>query len=75
MPQMYNLPDDPFNQLKKRIRLRMKEEMVDERVRDLITGAYDQVLSSENIILSRSERIRLFRALLQDIFNDISKNL
>lgn len=72
---MYNLPDDPFNQLKKRIRLRMKEEMVDERVRDLITGAYDQVLSSENIILSRSERIRLFRALLQDIFDDISKNL
>lgn len=72
---MYNLPDDPFNQLKKRIRLRMKEEMVDERVRDLITGAYDQVLSSENIILSRSERIRLFRALLQDIFNDISKSL
>lgn len=72
---MYNLPDDSFNQLKKRIHLRMKEEMVDERVRDLITGAYDQTLSSENIILSRSERIRLFRALLQDIFDDMGKNL
>ena len=72
---MYNLPDDPFNQLKKRIRLQMKEEMVDERVRNLIAGAYDHALSSDNIILSRTERIRLFRALLQDIFNDISKNL
>jgi len=72
---MYNLPDDPFNQLKKRIRLQMKEEMVDERVRNLIAGAYDHVLTSDNIILSRTERIRLFRALLQDIFNDISKNL
>ena len=71
---MYNLPDDPFTQLKKRIRLRMKEEMVDKKVQDLITGAYDHVLASENIILSRSERIRLFRALLYDIFDDISNN-
>ena len=72
---MYNLPDDPFNRLKSRIRLRMKEEMIDEKVRDLITSAYDHILSSENIILSRAERIRLLRALLQDIFNDISENL
>ena len=71
---MYNLPDDPFTQLKKRIRLRMKEEMVDKKVQDLITGAYDHALASENIILSRSERIRLFRALLYDIFDDISNN-
>ena len=72
---MYNLPDDPFNRLKSRIRLRMKEEMVDEKVRDLITSAYDHILSSENIMLSRPERIRLLRALLQDIFDDMSKNL
>ena len=76
MPQIYNLPDDDrFDQLKRRLRVRMKEEMVDEKVRNLVTDAYDRVLSSENVILSRPERIRLLRALLQDIFDDLSKTL
>ena len=49
--------------------------MVDEKVRNLVTDAYDRVLSSENVILSRPERIRLLRALLQDILDDLSKTL
>jgi hypothetical protein len=72
---MYNVPDDRFNQLKKHLRLRMKEEMVDEKVRNITTHAFEHSLASENVILSRPERIRLFRALLQDIFDDLSNSL
>jgi hypothetical protein len=67
--------EDPFNQLKNRIRLRMKEDMVDEKMVDVVKDAFSKILRTENIILSRAERNRLLQTILKDLLNDILKKL
>ena len=65
-PQMYNFSDDPFKQLKDRIHLRLKEDKLEDKIFGVVKDAYTQLLKSENIILSRTERNRLLRDILKD---------
>ena len=74
-PEFNYFSDDPFKQLKDRIRLRLKEEMIDDKILDVMKEAYVELLRGENIILSRAENNRLFRAVLQETLNDILANL
>lgn len=68
----YNTPwDDPFEQLKKRIKQRMKNDKVGQQIRNTVQDSFQAALRAENIILSRTERDRLQRALLQDILKDL----
>jgi hypothetical protein len=70
-----NFPDDPFKRLKGQIRLYMKEEMISEKMLGVVKDAYTEFLRSRNIILSRTEQTRLLRAVLQEMFDDMSTNL
>jgi hypothetical protein len=75
MTPPYNLPEDPFKQLKDKIRLRLKEAMIDEKIFDLVNGAYLDSLQRENIVLSRTEQNRLLQAVFKETFNEILAEL
>jgi len=62
---------DPFQRLKNRLRLYMKEEMVGYRLVETVTDACNAFLKRENIILSRTERNHLLRAVLQEMMDDL----
>ena len=74
-PQQYNSWDDPFKQLKDRFCARMKEDMISDKMLDVVKDAYTELMRSENIILSRSEHNRLFRAVLQEMVDDMFTGL
>ena len=71
----YNLPEDPFKQLKDKIRLDLKADGVDEKIVELMQGAYTRLLQRENIVLSRTEQSRLLQAVLKETFNEILAEL
>ena len=67
--------DDPFKRLKDRIRLRLKEEMIEEKMLAVLNNAYAEVLRTENIVLTRKERERLLREVLKDTLDDMLRDL
>jgi hypothetical protein len=67
--------DDPFKRLKDRIRLRLKQEMVEEQMLGVLNNAYAEVLRTENIVLTRKERERLLREVLKDTLDDMLRDL
>lgn len=67
-------PVDPYQELKKRVQDKLLETLdprMDvsrgEMVRDRIREEFEQILSEEDIILSRAERQRLFEQIAADI--------
>lgn len=69
--QPYNFSNDPYKQLRERIRLRLKEEMINDKIFGLVQDAYTALLRTENVILSRPERNRLLRDVLKDVLTDM----
>lgn len=69
--QPYNFSNDPYKQLRERIRLRLKEEMINDKIFGVVQDAYTALLRTENVILSRTERNRLLRDVLKDILTDM----
>ncbi|MBE7556653.1 MAG: response regulator [Anaerolineales bacterium] len=72
---------DTFDDLKERLRARLMAELEPrmdvsrpEEVRQLIQDRFDQILAQENIILSRSERKRLFEAVVTEIQLRLTKS-
>jgi YesN/AraC family two-component response regulator len=75
-----SLPDT-FNDLKERIQAKLIRELDltkkvsrPEEVRLAIRDRFDQILAQENVILSRSERERLFEAMVAEILGFISQS-
>jgi hypothetical protein len=74
-PQLYNFSEDPFKQLKDRIFRRMKEDMISDRILHVVKDAFAESIRSDNILLSRAEYNRLFRAVLQETIDDMLAGL
>lgn len=74
-PQMNDFSDNSFERLKDRIHLRLKEEMIEDRIFRIVQGAYTEVLRTQNIVLSRNERNRLLREVLKDTLEDMLLHL
>jgi hypothetical protein len=49
----------------------MKENQTDEQVVSLVKDAFTEALRTENIVLSRAEHGRLFRAVLREVLDDM----
>ena len=70
-------PFDPQNQnpfgsyfdLKTRIRKKMQPQ-VNQKILAVVSETYEQTLNAENIVLSRSEKQRLFKQLLPEILTE-----
>jgi hypothetical protein len=75
MAQPYSSPDDPRELLKNRILLRMQEDQIDEQMMGLVKDAFAEALRAENIVLSRAENERIFRAVLREIPDDALNDL
>ena len=75
MAQPNQLPGDPYQQLKERVRLRLEEASVKDRIFGVVKDAYAESLRAENIILSRTENNRLLRDILKDILAEMQAEL
>lgn len=76
--QPANSSDDPFKRLKDRVRRRMQESAIGEKMHGLVRDAhtaYVEVLKAENIILTRAEHERLFRAFMKGMLDDALMDL
>ncbi len=76
--QPVNSSDDPFKQLKDRVRRSMHEGAIGENMHGLMEdahAAYVEVLKAENIILTRAEHKRLFRAVMKGMLDDALMDL
>lgn len=74
-PRVDNFSEDPFKRLKDRLRLYMKEQMIDDRILETVTDACKAFLRQENIVLSRTERNHLLRAVLREMVDDLMNEL
>jgi hypothetical protein len=60
--------------LQERMLKRVKATNIEAQIMELYQKAYENALYKENIVLSRSERNRLFSQIMQLIFEDLLKN-
>ena len=72
---MLNPPDyygnsDSFDDLLKRVTRRVREQKVDHQIVELLQQVFDKDLSKANLVLSRSDRVRLFREVSKAILTD-----
>ena len=73
---MLNPPDSyhnsgSFDDLLKRMTRCVKEQKVDNQIFDILQQVFDKELSRANIVLSRSDRVRLFQQVSQAILKDV----
>jgi hypothetical protein len=59
--------------LKERMVKKVKATDIEQQVRMLFEKAYENALDAEHIVLSRPERIRLFKQVTKLVLDDIAK--
>jgi len=63
------IPGD-YRNLKERMYKKISAN-VNEQIRGIMVNAYENALNEENVILTRSERSRLFTQIAKMIFDDL----
>jgi len=61
--------------LKKRILQRVQSAKINDQIFQVVQRAYENALNTENIVLSRPERTRMFSQILKDVLDDMIKKL
>jgi hypothetical protein len=69
--QMTNPANEPYEQLKKKLLLRLKSDPFNQELVTQVKAAYDDLLQREPIVFTRNERKRLIRETLQEIVDEI----
>jgi hypothetical protein len=74
---MFN-PSDPHDSgsyvdLQKRMLMRLQAAKIDEQVLDILQKAFERELAAEHIVLSKSERERLFGQSMKAVFDSLLK--
>jgi hypothetical protein len=65
-----NKPGVYFNP-KRRIFQRIQSAKVEEQIKEVVTKIYEDAITAENVMLSHSERRRLFSQVLELILEDM----
>ena len=65
------VPGD-YRNLKERIHKRVSADVYDQ-ILVLFTNSYEKALAEENVMLTRSERVRLLTQVVKEIMEDILK--
>lgn len=68
------VPGSYFN-LKERMFQKVQNAKVDDHILEILQLAYEEALATENILLSRAERKRLFSQILKLVLEDMLKKL
>ena len=64
-----------YHNLKERMYKKVKATNIEEQIKGLFQSAYENALDAEHIVLSRPERVRLFKQVTRLVLDDISKHL
>jgi hypothetical protein len=64
-----------YTDLKKRVLRRVQAAKVSDQIFESVQKAYEDVLTSEQIVLSRPERKRLLSQILRSVLEDMLKKL
>ncbi len=64
-----------YSDLKKRVLRHVQAARVNDQVFEAVQKAYEEVLASEHIVLSRPERKRLLSQILKSVLEDMLKKL
>ncbi len=70
-----SFPSGTYFHLRKRVIQRLRSAKVDDRIFEAVQDVYEQTLNSENIVLSRVERDRLLRQVMQVVLSDMLTKL
>jgi hypothetical protein len=70
---MWQNPDSSsYFDLRAKLRRKMQQDgLLHEKIRVALISAYEQALSSTQVVLSRPERDRLFHQLTEDILTEL----
>jgi hypothetical protein len=70
---MWQNPDSSsYFDLRAKLRRKMQQDgLLHEKIRVALISAYEQALSSTQVVLSRPERDRLFHQLAEDILTEL----
>jgi hypothetical protein len=61
--------------LKKRMLQHVQSAKINDQIFQVVQRAYEDALSTENIVLSRPERKRLLSQILKDVLDDMVQKL
>ncbi len=64
-----------YSNLQKRMLQKIQEAGVNDQIFEAVQKAYEEALTSENIVLSRPERKRLLSQILKLVLDDMIKKL
>ena len=62
-----------YHNLQKRMFQKVQDAKINDHILEIVQMAYEEALASENIVLSRPERKRLFSQILKLILEDMIK--
>lgn len=60
-----------YDDLLKQMTRRARENKIDNQIFEILQQVFEKELSQRNIVLSRSERVRLFRQVAKAILTDV----
>ena len=61
--------------LRKRTFQRVQNLGVNDQIFEVVTKAYEQAISQENVVLSRPERVRMLSQIMKMVLEDMIKKL
>lgn len=69
---MFNPPPDfgPYDDIEKRMIQRIQAAKLEEKILAIVQTKYEEELARRSIVLSRSDRKRLFQQVLKTVLND-----
>ena len=73
---MFNSPNPipefgSYNEIEKKLLQRVRAAKLDEKILAIIQARYEEELVQRNIILSRSDRKRLYKAVVKAVLDDV----
>lgn len=69
-PNSFQSPGS-FDEVLERMTRHVRQAEVDTRIFEILQQVFEKELGRENVILSRPDRVRLFREIVKAIMNDV----
>ena len=73
---MFNPPNSipefgSYDEIEKKMLQRVRAAKLDEKILAIVQAKYEEELAQRNVILSRSERKRLYKAVVKAVLDDV----
>lgn len=73
---MFNPPNSipefgSYDEIEKKMLQRVRAAKLDEKILSIVQAKYEEELAQRNVILSRPERKRLYKAVVKAVLDDV----